>query len=115
MLARYAVVLGVEREQRETGRYLLERLVARVPVGSFEGELLARWADVIEDSPRCVWHAAEAFAVWARELSPELAARAGLFDAVEAAKLFERAALYGCVQLEWSSARRAELRRGGAR
>ncbi|WP_437279321.1 hypothetical protein WME90_01835 [Sorangium sp. So ce375] len=111
MSTRYAVIRGEElhepggREDVEpagTGRYLLQRLAAGAPAGSFEGEVITRWADVIEASPRLVRHAAEAFATWARGLRRE-----------EAAELFERAVLCAVVELEWPTRRRAD-RRGGA-
>ncbi|WP_437623361.1 hypothetical protein [Sorangium sp. So ce1151] len=124
MVCRYAVIRGEEflafrdpplaEPPRASGRYLLERLVERAPKGSVEAELLGRWADLIDDSPRLVWHVADAYATWARGLSDAAAAEAELFDRAAAAKLFDRAALYGCVELEWSSARRAELRRRSA-
>ncbi|WP_438041417.1 hypothetical protein [Sorangium sp. So ce128] len=110
MSTRYAVIRGEElrepggREDAEpagTGRDLLHSLAAGAPAGSIEVEVLTRWADLIEASPRLVLHAAEAYATWARGLR-----------LVDAAQRFERAVLCSVVELEWPTRRGADRRRG---
>ncbi|WP_437647818.1 hypothetical protein [Sorangium sp. So ce362] len=109
MSGRYAVIRGEElRELRgpepPTGRDLLLRLAVGAPMDCSAWEVILRWADVIDWSPRLVWHAAEAFATYARGLRLE-----------ETAQLFDRAALCAVVELEWPKVRRADLRSGAPR